>query len=163
MTQRNQPRSQQARNNQKTRDPKRWRTYALMFVCALMLVSGFFFAGRQHFSSMDFGMKNSRLRKQIDELESEKRRLLLAREVSLSPGEIKRVAKKVGILGEAGPETEVSQVMNVTKEKVVPVTASAKPMIIKTAAVTPANPPASMAYVKTAKLTSQVKRSSAAE
>ena len=35
-------------------------------------------------------MKNSRLRKQIDDLESEKRRLLLAREVSLSPAEIDR-------------------------------------------------------------------------
>ena len=71
-----------------------WRTSLLAFVCMLILVCGIFLAGRQHFSSMDFGMKNSRLRKQVDELEAEKRRLLLAREVSLSPAEIKKAAKK---------------------------------------------------------------------
>ncbi len=39
-------------------------------------------------------MKNSRLRKQVDDLETEKRRLLLAREVAQSPNEIKRAALK---------------------------------------------------------------------
>ena len=42
-------------------------------------------------------MKNSRLRKQVDELETEKRRLQIAREVAMSPNEIKRVAKKIGL------------------------------------------------------------------
>ena len=67
-------------------EPKRWRTFLLMGVCLTLLVSGFFFAGRQHFSSMDYGMKNAKLRNQIVQLEAEKRRLVLAREVSLSPG-----------------------------------------------------------------------------
>lgn len=36
------------------------------------------------------------MRKQLDELESDKRRLVLAKEIALSPAEIKRVARKIG-------------------------------------------------------------------
>jgi hypothetical protein len=61
-----------------------------------MLVIGFFFAARQHFASIEYGIKNSALRKQLTELESEKRRLLLAKEVSLSPAEIKKAARRIG-------------------------------------------------------------------
>ena len=63
----------------------------------MILVVGFFFAARQHFSSIDFGIKNSRLRKQIEELESSKRRLILAKEIALSPAEIKKAARKIGL------------------------------------------------------------------
>src|SRR5687768_8853796 len=87
----------------------RGRTYALMIVCVLTLVAGFFFAGRQHFSSMDYGIKNSRLRKQIDALEAEKRRLLLAREISLSPNEIKKAARKSGLTDDSVTEAEVAR------------------------------------------------------
>jgi hypothetical protein len=73
-------------------------SYLLIFICGAVLLSGFFFAARQHFASMDYGMKNSRLRRQIDQLQAEKQRLIHAREVSLSPTEIKRAAKKAGIL-----------------------------------------------------------------
>jgi hypothetical protein len=72
-------------------------SYFCVFFCAALLLSGFFFAGWQHFASMDYGMKNSRLRRQIDQLEAEKRRLIHAREVSLSAPEIKKAAKKAGL------------------------------------------------------------------
>jgi hypothetical protein len=62
----------------------------------VVLVTGFFFAARQHFSTIDYGIKNSRLRRQLDELQSERRRLVLAREVSLTPGEIRKAARRVG-------------------------------------------------------------------
>ena len=75
----------------------RWKLYSLLFVSLTIVVTGFFFAGRLHFSSWDYSMKNSRLRKQVDELETEKRRLLLAREVAQSPNEIKRAARKFGM------------------------------------------------------------------
>ena len=115
------------------------RAYSLMLVCAATLLCGFFFAARQHFASMDFGMKNSRLRKQVDELEAEKRRLLLAREVSLSPAEIKKAAKKTGLVSPAAPQDAmVAQVVSTTKEKAVPAPASdPKSMVIKTASVSP--------------------------
>lgn len=68
----------------------------LMFACAACLIVGFFFAARQHFSSIDFSIKNSRLRKMSEELESDKRRLLLTKEIALSPSEIKKAAQKIG-------------------------------------------------------------------
>jgi hypothetical protein len=124
-----------------------------MAVCALTVVSGFFFAGRQHFSSIDFGMKNSKLRRQIDELEAEKRRLLLARETSLSPAEIKRAAKRLGLLGEEAQNAPIAQVISSTKDKAVPAPSTAdKPLVIKTSAVAPVRQAVPDNYVRTAKL-----------
>ncbi len=75
----------------------RMKLASLMFICLMVVASLFFVAARQHFSSVDYGMRNSKLRKQLDDLEAEKRRLLLAREVTLSPAEIKKAVKKLGI------------------------------------------------------------------
>jgi len=61
-----------------------------------VLASGFFFAARQHFMMMDLGLKNTKMRKQIEDLESERRRLVLAKEISLSPQEITRAAQTMG-------------------------------------------------------------------
>ncbi len=139
MKKRDQTRPKRSKPRQPQNGSKRWRTYSLMFVCGLTLVSGFFFAARQHFSSMDIGMKNARLRRQVDELEAEKRRLLLAREISLSPAEIKKAAKKAGLADPAIVSGEVAQVVSTTKEKAIPPAVSdAKTMVIKTAAVVPA-------------------------
>ena len=65
-------------------------------VCGLLLVVGFFGAARQHFASIDYGIENSKLKKQIEELKSEQVRFKLAKEVALSPAEIKKSAKKMG-------------------------------------------------------------------
>ena len=62
-----------------------------------VLVGGFFFAARQHFSSINYGIKNSILKKQKDELEAAQRQLLIAKEIALSPAEIKKAAKKLGL------------------------------------------------------------------
>jgi hypothetical protein len=137
--------------------PVRLRTYTLMFVCGLLLVSGFFFAARQHFASMDYGMKNSRLRKQVEELEAEKRRLLLAREVSLSPGEIKRAAKKTG-LADPAAAAMTAQVASATKEKAAPQTsAESRTLVIKTSAVSSTMAKVDNAVAKTEKPAKSVK------
>jgi hypothetical protein len=73
--------------------PLPWRSVLLTFVCACMLAAGFFYAARQHFSTIDLGLKNSKLRRQIEDLESERRRLVLAKEVSQSPVEFARNAR----------------------------------------------------------------------
>src|SRR5437899_8612744 len=119
--------------------PKRWRIYGLTLLCGLLIGVGFFFAGRQHFSSMDFSMKNSRLRKQIDDLESEKRRLLLAREVAQSPAEIKKAGKKAGLNEPAPTQAESARVFPITKAKALGTAAlpAKTPGIIKTAEVSP--------------------------
>ena len=136
------------RNRPKTAPAgSRWRTYTLILTCGLLTATGFFLAGRQHFSWMDYGMKNSRLRKQIDDLQAEKRRLLLAREISLSPAEIKKAAKKVGLSDAEGNAT-VAQVVTSTKDKAVPAanagsaalattSPASKPMVTRTVAVSP--------------------------
>lgn len=103
----------------------RFKLYSLMFVCLLVVVSGVFFAGRQHFSSIDYSMRNSKLRKQLEDLESEKRRLLLAREVSLSPAEIKKAAHKLGIDSSAPAAPQLASATKGVKPAV-PQLASAK-------------------------------------
>lgn len=65
-------------------------------ICGCVIAAGFLLAARQHFVSMDLGMKNSKLRKQLEDLETEQRRLVLAREVALSPREITRTARALG-------------------------------------------------------------------
>ena len=77
-----------------------WRIVMVVVVCGVALAAGFFFAARQHFLSMDVGFKNSKLRKQLEDLESEKRRLLLAREMSLSPVELRKASKNATASGE---------------------------------------------------------------
>lgn len=96
------------------------KMYALMFVCLVVVIAGFFLAARQHFSSMDYGMRNSKLRKQLDDLESEKRRLLLAREVSLSPAEIKKAAQNLGVDDLFVASPQMASISNVSKAPVSP-------------------------------------------
>lgn len=117
---------------------KRWRTYALITVCLIMLVSGFFLAGRQHFLSMDYGMKNSSLRRQIDELEAEKKRLMYVRETAMSPVEIKKAAKKTGLVDSA---TAIAmQVASAVKNAPQPAAAAAaRPLVVRTASVATAS------------------------
>ncbi len=74
-----------------------WSFILLVVMCAGVVAVGFFFAARQHFTSMDFGIKNSNLREQLQNLETEKRRLILAREVALSPMAIRKAADAIGM------------------------------------------------------------------
>lgn len=78
------------------REPLSIGYLVLAVACASLMAAGFFFVAVQHFVVMDLGFKNSNLRQQVGELEAEKRRLLLAKEVALSPVEITRVAVKMG-------------------------------------------------------------------
>ena len=156
MNTRNRTRARRTNAKQTKVGSSRMRTYSLVFLCVLMLVSGFFFAARQHFSSMDFGMKNSRLRRQVDELEAEKRRLLLAREISLSPAEIKKAAKKAGLIEPSAGGGQLAQVVSTTKERALPSVASeTKSLVIKTASISPVPPAAVAAIVKKDKQKSQ--------
>src|SRR4051794_6144795 len=97
MSRRSLTKNKNTKQIKRDRDPIPWRYCFLTLVCGLILVAGFFFAARQHFSSMDFGIKNSKLKKQKDELETPQRQLLLTKEKSLLPDEIKKAAKKLGL------------------------------------------------------------------
>ena len=106
-------------NVRREQDPIPWRYCLLTLVCGLLLVGGFFWAARQHFSAMDFGIKNAKLRQQKENLEADQRRLYLTREISLSPVEIKKVAKKIGLQDLTAESIEV---ISSIKDSVVPQT-----------------------------------------
>lgn len=81
---------------QRESDPIPWKYCLLTLVCGVVLVGGFFLAARSHFVSIDLSIKNSDLKKQLQELEDEKRRLLLLKEKTMSLDEIKKAARKIG-------------------------------------------------------------------
>ncbi len=117
MSIKNQSRKSKTQSARPNREPIPWRYCFLTLGCGLILVVGFFFAARQHFASIDFGMKNSKLRKQIEELESDKRRLILSKEIALSPAEIKKAAKKLGLAEMTASNIEVYRPAPETKDK----------------------------------------------
>lgn len=141
------------------------RTYFLIFVCGLLTVSGFFFAGRQHFSWMDYGMKNSRLRKQIDDLQAEKRRLLLARETSLAPDEIKKAAKKFLGGGTTEPTVSMSSSVATVQPKALLTTdrVTDKPMVERTVSIAPTSAAVTASLKKTVKSKTPTKVTPATE
>jgi hypothetical protein len=111
------------------KDPIPWRYCLTTLACGLFLVVGFFGAARQHFSSIDYGIKNSKLRQQVEELEAENRRLLLSKEVALSPGEIKKYAKKIGMVELSASNIEI---FSTREEKNMPKEKPVKPLVEKT-------------------------------
>jgi len=132
-----------------------WKFYCLTLICGTMLVAGFFFAARQHFSTMDYGIKNSRLRKQIDELEAEKRRLLLNKEIALSPPELMKAARKLGFT-EYVPDVRQllatpASVINTQQAE------TARPVVQKTVIVQPVKSTKTTAESKPTKIERQAK------
>ena len=97
MKKRNLPKKNSKEKIRREKDPIPWRYCLLTLPCGVFLVGGFFVAARSHFASIDFGIKNSTLKKQLEDLEVEKRRLMWLKETALSPAEIKKAAKKLGL------------------------------------------------------------------
>ena len=108
MKKRNIRRTHQTNISSRDISPLPWSYFVVIAICGCVLAAGFFLAARQHFTSMDLGMKNSKLRKQLEDLESENRRLLLAREISLSPSEITKTARSLGFMEVTAPIAIVS-------------------------------------------------------
>jgi hypothetical protein len=101
----------------------------LTIACAAFLATGFFFAARQHFAAMDLGMKNSTLRKQIEEMEGQKRQLVLAREIVRSPAEMKRIAANKGFRQREAGMMAVAASTTPTSSTLVERTSIVKPTI----------------------------------
>ncbi len=118
-------------------NPLTWRYFIVMAICGCVLAAGFFFAARQHFTSIEFGIKNSKLRKQLEELETENRRLVLVKEVSLSPGEIKKAARNLGF-HEFEADNTVLAVVSAPQTKALPLNIVQKQAVVevKTAGLT---------------------------
>jgi hypothetical protein len=127
-----------------------WQYYTVATVCCAVLVAGFFFAARQHFSSMEYGLQNSKLRRQLDELQSEKRRLLLNREIAVSPAELKKAVRRVGFIDTPSVQPVTASAQNPAAQrsviKTVEQTADSSDKstnkIVRTVISTPVNKPA---------------------
>ena len=102
---------------QREGEPLPIRYILLTLTCGMILIVGFFFAARQHFSSIDYGIKNSKLKKQIEELETDKRQLTLAKEIALTPSEIKKAAQKIGLTMMTASNIEVFRPNGDAREK----------------------------------------------
>ncbi len=74
-----------------------WRYCILTFGCGLLLAIGFFFAARMHFSAIDYGMRNAKLRRQKESLEADQRRFVVAKEIAMSPQALNKAARKIGL------------------------------------------------------------------
>jgi hypothetical protein len=116
----------------------------LVIVCACIVAAGFFFAARQHFTSMEYGLKNSTLRQQLQDLETEKRRLILAREVAVSPMSIRKAAHEIGmrkstemVAVQASAKQEVDKGIVVQPARVVMAKGSADRTVVPTVMTAP--------------------------
>lgn len=72
-------------------------TILITFICGCVIIAGIFFAASQHFSAMNIGMQNSKLRKQLDDFQAENRRLTLSKEIAMSPGQVRKLAREIGM------------------------------------------------------------------
>lgn len=140
------------------------KSLAAAACCGLILLTGFFFAGHQHFSSMDYGIRNSRLRKQLDDLQAEKQRLLYTKEVALSPNEIKKAAKRSGLFDGRDAKAAITPELASARPKKQQPTVGAidtKPAVIKTVSSAPVAPKAVKAMAVVAQNEAPQKRASA--
>jgi capsular polysaccharide biosynthesis protein len=118
MKKRNLPQNEKNERVRRERDPIPWRYCFLTLLCGGILVIGFFFAARQHFSAISLGMKNSELRKQRDDLQTEQRRLKVSREVAFSPSELEKVARGIGLEKVSNVAYQIAGVEKKVEEKV---------------------------------------------
>lgn len=93
-----QPKKTTRSNVRRESEPLPWKFAIVTLVGGAALVAGFFYAAKTHFASINYCIRNAELKKQIAELESEKRRLSLAKEMALAPGELKKAARKLGLV-----------------------------------------------------------------
>jgi len=78
-------------------EPLSWKFFITTILFGVLLAAGFFFAATQQFFSMDYGIQNSRLRSEIEDLRSKNRRLRLEKEIALSPESIRMSARELGL------------------------------------------------------------------
>src|ERR1041384_5044205 len=77
--------------------PVPWHYFLMGTICAVIMGIGFFYAAKQHFSSVEYSMKNSEMRKTRQNLEAEQRKLRVEREEVSVPAAIEKAGLKIGL------------------------------------------------------------------
>ncbi len=98
MRKKNQPKKSYRENVRRESDPLPWKYCFATLACGVVIVGGLFWAAKTHFASINYCIRNADLKKQLSELEAEKRRLIFAKEIALAPAEIKKAARKLGLV-----------------------------------------------------------------
>ncbi|MEO8649134.1 MAG: hypothetical protein ABI539_08215 [Acidobacteriota bacterium] len=120
MRKRNAPRPRMTADSAARSTEISWQYLVLLLICGSVFAAGFFFAARQHFLSMDYGFKNSKLKKQLEDLEAEQRRLTLEREVSLSPTAIRKATRMLAGYKDQGDEMPTAAVVQTVAKGLAP-------------------------------------------
>lgn len=79
------------------RDSRSLRRLLLLLVCGMVLAGGFLFAASLYFKAVRYGYQNEQLRRERDRLLEEQHRLILERETAVSPVNLERAARKIGM------------------------------------------------------------------
>jgi Na+-transporting NADH:ubiquinone oxidoreductase subunit NqrC len=80
------------------RAPIPWRYFLLSITCAVILATGFFYAAKQHFASVDYSMRNSDMRKAKEKLEAQHIKLNVERERAAAPATVEKAGLKMGLV-----------------------------------------------------------------
>lgn len=78
-------------------DSRLWWNCVFGLILGVMLVVGFAYAAQQHFAAHERGKRNVELQRVIEHLRAERQQLLAAREAALSPQQLKKLARKIGM------------------------------------------------------------------
>ena len=97
MATRNQIKERSIEKVRRERAPVPWQYCLIGLLCAVILAFGFFFAAKQHFSSIDLSMKNSKMRETKEKLEADQRKLKAEREGVSSEAAIEKAGLKMGL------------------------------------------------------------------
>ena len=97
MATRNQIKERSIEKVRRERAPVPWQYCLVSLACAVILAFGFFFAAKQHFSSIEFGMKNSDMRKAKEKLVADQRKLRAERDEVSSEANIEKAGLKIGL------------------------------------------------------------------
>ncbi len=130
-----QPKKMSRDNVRRESEPLSWKYFLVTIASGAVLVGGFFVAARTHFASINYCIKNSELKKQLGELEAEKRRLILSKEIALAPAEIKKAARKLGLVEISAMNIETFGAPQTRTD------ADTRPLVIKTVDTKPVEKP----------------------
>jgi hypothetical protein len=133
-------------------EPLPWKYCIVVLASGAILVGGFLFAARTHFASINYCIGNAELRKKLTELEAEKRRLTLSKELAMAPAELKKAARKLGLVDMTAMNiaTVGAQAANLTAERT-------NSLVVKTVYTNPVEKPKSAGDVRERKVERVVK------
>ena len=83
--------------NGREKDNRVFVRLGLLLICGLSLACGFVYAGRQHFTALNYGYQTQEMRRERDRLAEEHHQYLAQREAAANPIHLEQAAKRLGL------------------------------------------------------------------